>query len=135
MQRLLKKERKSEGGRDSQAHNGILFTSTITFNAFMVSLSCSLKSIACHIRARECRLPAIFAWKHEHANPQCLHGSRLSNCERSGLRILPTPISSVNASRRRTPLTKKLGRFLDAQVARKIGKVRLEMYVDVSGFE
>lgn len=132
MQRLLKKERKSEGGRESETHNGILFTSTITFNALMVSLSCSLKSISCHIRAREWRLPAIFTQKHKHANPQCLHGSCLSSCERSGLRILPTPTSSVNTSRRRTPLDKKLCRFLDAQVARKIGNVRLEMYIIVS---
>lgn len=32
-------------------HAGILFKSMTTFNGLMVSLSCSLESIACHIRA------------------------------------------------------------------------------------
>lgn len=58
-------------------------------------------------RSRKRRLPAEFTQKHEHANPQCLHGSLPCNCERSGLWFLPAPSSSVSASHTRTPPRQK----------------------------
>lgn len=71
----------------------------------------------------ECRLSAEFTQKHEHANPQCLHGSLSSNCERSGLWLLPTPISSVSASHITTPPRQKTtSHFTNMQTMVKFNK-------------